>query len=245
MSIHPTSIQRTREMAPCWISAADLLDAAIAIDKDPGVLHKGAELALCPSGTVQEHEARLIQSILEGALRDLRPNRAAVALARRWGGEEGASAYAWECLEILQFTGRVHALNADEVVAHSNHPMVAIYDTDVVIDLVKGLSIALMFLAESHIEVWRRQARSGRGAAYLPSAEGPIAIEVEALVATAYGLGEAVVAGSPINSANLRYGFTSFGGSFPSDFHPDVIKSVKDLAWARELPGAGDDAADG
>lgn len=158
---------------------------------------------------MQEHEARLIQSILEGVLRDLRPNRAAVALARRWGGEEEASAYAWDRLENLQFTGRVYALIADEVIAHNNHPMIAIYDTDVVIDLVKGLSIALMFLAENQIELWRRQARSGREAVYLPSAEDPIAIEVEALVAAAFGFGEAVVAGArftqPTCGTDLRH----------------------------------------
>lgn len=238
MAIHPASLQRMRETAPCWISAVDLLNAAIAIDEDPAVLHKGAELALRASGTVQEEEARLIQSILEGALRGFRPAPSALALTRRWRGTNVASPRAWNLLADLQFTGRVHALSAAEMISHKDHPVLAIYDADVVIDLVAGPAIALMLMAENQIEVWRGQARSGRGAAYLPSAAHSIVIDVEAAVAKAFGFGDAVAAGAPVNSVNTRYGFTSYGGGFPADFSSDTIKMMKELAWARELPGA-------
>jgi hypothetical protein len=238
MTTYPVSIQRIRETAPCWISAATLLNAAVAIDQDPSVLHGTAELALRASATVQDPEARIIRSIVEGALRGLRPDPAALALVRRWRGTDVASDRAWDLLAELQFTGRVHALTGAEIAAHKDRPVLAIYDADVVIDLVTGPAIALIIMAEGQIEVWRGQARSGRGAVYLPSAGHSIALNVEAAVADAFGFGDAVAAGAPIHSANLRYGFTSYGGDFPSDFGPDKLEVIKELAWARELPGS-------
>jgi hypothetical protein len=238
MPISHSSIERIRRATPCWIAAFTLLTAAARIDAEPTVLSRTAELALRASGTVQEHEAKVIQSILDTALRGLQPDPAALELARRWGGEEIASPEAWDALAKLQFTGQVHALTTAEILAHKDHPVITIYDSDLVIDLVTGPAIALLLVAEDHVELWRNQVRSGRRAMYVPSAGNAIAMDVEAIVAEAFGFGDAVAAAAHVQSANVRYGFTSYGGAFPADFQPDTLQALQELAWARELPGA-------
>jgi hypothetical protein len=220
-----------------WITAPDLWAAARSIGQDPTVVVRRAELALRASGSIQQHEARLIRDIMEEGLRGLRLDPAAIRVARELAPLGLAKSAAWDTLGELAFAGRIHALSDDEIARHKDHPVIGVYDVDVLIDLIWGPAIMLMVLVESHLDIWRPQARASRHALYLATASHPLAIYVEGRVAAAFGFEMARRAGAEVHVANVRYGFVSVAGRFPEDFDDQRVEAARRLARDPNLPG--------
>lgn len=231
--------QKFADFLSTWLDPYELLTAAERFDRDPDRALAPAVLFLS-SGSITHGDEAHFAAMVESYLRGFRIPSPLIDFVRATAGSAAASVEAWDWLRGLSLSAQVNAYS------HGNTPqgtasttIIGIDERDVVTDIIKRPTMALLEIVGTFAISWREWAATGASIYYTPNLPDPFYTYVDFQVASFYTKlvdPETFASGLP----KTRYRAITLVGNSDDDRHWEVAKETARATAASTFDPTGE-----